>query len=121
MLALSRHTAIGLASIAIIVSCGHSDHEYLEMDLKLMKAANRRDDAMTAAARDRGNYSAIAMLNAVNEFRDKSRSERPSPEAMAKLSPKVVYEMNLQRYNEINKILRAYGFGDIAIDFDPSK
>lgn len=126
MLALSRRTAIGMASIAIIVSCGHSapahtEAEYLEMEKKLSQAYVRQQGALTAAAMDRNSYSALAMMTAVNQYTRRSREEGPSIDAMLKMSRKSYYEMKLHDYNEINKILRAYGFGEIAIDFDPSK
>jgi hypothetical protein len=37
------------------------------------------------------------------------------------MTPKECYESELNYYNKINKIARAYGFATYAPDFDPDK
>lgn len=119
-----KHAGLIVLPIACLISCGRSDLDYLNASNKLQEAAFRRDQALQAAALDAHNHAAIAMIQEITEvIKDHTREldARIKSGQSAKMTPKERYESELNYYNRINDIARAYGFSAYAPDFTPDK
>jgi urease accessory protein UreF len=121
---MSNRVGLIIFTMACLVSCGRSDLDYIKATGKLQEAAFRRDQALIAAARDANSYTGLAMIKEMTEATEantKERDQRLKSGQSIRMTPKERYESELNYYNKINKIARAYGFATYAPDFDPDK
>lgn len=110
--------------VSCFVSCGHDEAYYSKAWSKLLDASYRQHMATNAACLDANNHAAVAMLKEINrtmEAKNKVLEDELKTGRSSKMSQKERYERDLKAYNDINVIIRTYGFEKYAMDFDPDK